>query len=295
MTILKTTGLTKSYQDSIAVDHIDLDIKAGTLVAFLGPNGAGKSTTIKMLTTVLEPSSGTITINNTSDKHRMRESIGIVFQESVLDNELTVRENLDSRAQMYNYISIERVNEVIASVHAQNFSQKPYGALSGGQKRRVDIARALLNKPRLLFLDEPTTGLDIQTRELIWELLTQIQHDEKMTIFLTTHYLEEAEQADDVYIIDHGRIIANGTAAKLKEEHTQNVLLITSGDFEAIINGLTKNIAYHLTPKGLLFNISSVREGITFLNRNIEKINLFEFRQGSMNDVFIKLTGKEIR
>ncbi|KRM95159.1 ABC-type multidrug transport system, ATPase component [Liquorilactobacillus aquaticus DSM 21051] len=295
MTILQATELTKVYKDTIAVDHINLNIKAGDLVAFLGPNGAGKSTTIKMLTTILKPDAGTIRINNLSNPNKIRENIGIVFQESVLDDELTVKENLVSRAQMYPHLSAERVEKVIASVRAQSFADKLYGALSGGQKRRIDIARALLNDPRILFLDEPTTGLDIQTRSLIWELLAQMQHQEKMTIFLTTHYLEEAEQADDVYIIDHGRIVAEGTAAELKEKYTNNVLLITAGDLNAIQKDLPHNIDCRQTAKGLLINVASAHQGIRLLNNYIEKITLFEFRQGSMDDVFIKLTGREIR
>ncbi|AZZ60237.1 ABC transporter ATP-binding protein [Oenococcus sp. UCMA 16435] len=292
--ILNATKLTKIYDKKIAVDNIDINIKAGSLVAFLGPNGAGKSTTIKMLTTILRPSKGKILVDGKANPEEIRKNIGIVFQESVLDQELTVKENLFSRLRLYRRLPKNRVDEVIGIVQAQEFQDQRYGALSGGQKRRVDIARALLNRPKILFLDEPTTGLDIQTRTLIWKTLSLMQKNENLTIFLTTHYLEEADQADDVYIIDHGHLIAHGTSDQLKQKYTKNVLTI-KGDSNFIKKNLPLGIKLHESEGTLIIDINSSQEAISLLSKYSKQVDRFEFRQGTIDDVFISLTGKEIR
>lgn len=195
--LIRTKKLTKTFGDQLVIDHLDLEVEEGMLIAYIGTNGAGKSTTMRMLTGLLAPTSGEIELAPDL-------KIGMVFQESVLDAELTVLDNLRSRLALYRNRDKDWMDKLIRLTRIDAFLNQTYGTLSGGQRRRVDIVRALLNKPNLLFLDEPTTGLDIQTREAIWQLLRQLQAEEKLTIFLTTHYLEEAENADMAYIIDHG-------------------------------------------------------------------------------------------
>lgn len=216
--ILRAKGLTKNYGDHTAVKDINLEFKKGSFNAILGPNGAGKSTTISMLIGLKRATNGQII-------YAPNTRIGVVFQASVLDEKLTVKENLAIRAQQYKGIKGGRVEDLINQLGLTAFQKQLYGALSGGQKRRVDIARALLSNPDILFLDEPTTGLDIQTRKSIWDLLYRLQRDEGMTIILTTHYLDEADEADQLYIIDHGEVIAQGSATEIKSEYASNWLL----------------------------------------------------------------------
>ena len=286
--ILQAKGLTKNYGDHIAVRNIDLEFKKGSFNAILGPNGAGKSTTISMLIGLKRATNGQII-------YEPNTRIGVVFQASVLDEKLTVKENLAIRAQQYKGIKGGRVEDLINQLGLTAFQKQLYGTLSGGQKRRVDIARALLSNPDILFLDEPTTGLDIQTRKSIWDLLYRLQRDEGMTIILTTHYLDEADEADQLYIIDHGKVIAQGSAAEIKSEYASNLLKICFKD-KQVEKFLPKNMPvekenefeYSLYPKSQL-------EAIDYLTQVREKIASFEFRSGTMDDAFIALTGREVR
>ena len=286
--ILQAKGLTKNYGDHIAVRNINLEFKKGSFNAILGPNGAGKSTTISMLIGLKRATNGQII-------YAPNTRIGVVFQASVLDEKLTVKENLAIRAQQYKGIKGGRVENLINQLGLTAFQKQLYGTLSGGQKRRVDIARALLANPDILFLDEPTTGLDIQTRKSIWDLLYRLQRDEGMTIILTTHYLDEADEADQLYIIDHGKVIAQGSAAEIKSEYASNLLKICFKD-KQVEKFLPKNMPvekenefeYSLYPKSQL-------EAIDYLTQVREKIASFEFRPGTMDDAFIALTGREVR
>ena len=286
--ILQAKGLTKNYGDHTAVKDINLEFKKGSFNAILGPNGAGKSTTISMLIGLKRATNGQII-------YAPNTRIGVVFQASVLDEKLTVKENLAIRAQQYKGIKGGRVEDLINQLGLTAFQKQLYGTLSGGQKRRVDIARALLANPEILFLDEPTTGLDIQTRKSIWDLLYRLQRDEGMTIILTTHYLDEADEADQLYIIDHGKVIAQGSAAEIKSEYASNLLKICFKD-KQVEKFLPKNMPvekenefeYSLYPKGQL-------EAIDYLTQVREKIASFEFRPGTMDDAFIALTGREVR
>ena len=286
--ILQAKGLTKNYGDHIAVRNIDLEFKKGSFNAILGPNGAGKSTTISMLIGLKRATNGQII-------YAPNTRIGVVFQASVLDEKLTVKENLAIRAQQYKGIKGGRVEDLINQLGLTAFQKQLYGALSGGQKRRVDIARALLSNPDILFLDEPTTGLDIQTRKSIWDLLYRLQRDEGMTIILTTHYLDEADEANQLYIIDHGKVIAQGSAAEIKSEYASNLLKICFKD-KQVEKFLPQNMPvekenefeYSLYPKSQL-------EAIDYLTQVREKIASFEFRPGTMDDAFIALTGREVR
>ena len=286
--ILQAKGITKNYGDHTAVKDINLEFKKGSFNAILGPNGAGKSTTISMLIGLKRATNGQII-------YAPNTRIGVVFQASVLDEKLTVKENLAIRAQQYKGIKGGRVEDLINQLGLTAFQKQLYGTLSGGQKRRVDIARALLANPDILFLDEPTTGLDIQTRKSIWDLLYRLQRDEGMTIILTTHYLDEADEADQLYIIDHGKVIAQGSAAEIKSEHASNLLKICFKD-KQVEKFLPKNMPvekenefeYSLYPKSQL-------EAIDYLTQVREKIASFEFRPGTMDDAFIALTGREVR
>ena len=286
--ILQAKDLTKNYGDHTAVKDINLEFKKGSFNAILGPNGAGKSTTISMLIGLKRATNGQII-------YAPNTRIGVVFQASVLDEKLTVKENLAIRAQQYKGIKGGRVEDLINQLGLTDFQKQLYGTLSGGQKRRVDIARALLSNPDILFLDEPTTGLDIQTRKSIWDLLYRLQRDEGMTIILTTHYLDEADEADQLYIIDHGEVIAQGSATEIKSEYASNLLKICFKD-KQVEKFLPKNMPvekenefeYSLYPKSQL-------EAIDYLTQVREKIASFEFRPGTMDDAFIALTGREVR
>ncbi|HAT54798.1 MAG TPA: ABC transporter ATP-binding protein [Lactobacillus sp.] len=297
MIILKTNHLTKRYGKHTVVADLNLTVQSGELVAFLGPNGAGKSTTIKMLTSLLPVSEGTVEINQTTDVQSIRQDIGIVFQESILDDTLTVKENLLLRARLYGKQAVANVVPVIDKVGATEFAGQTYGSLSGGQRRRVDIARALLNHPKLLFLDEPTTGLDIQTRSSIWAMLKQMQTDDALTIFLTTHYLEEAEQANDVYIIDYGQLIAHGTAHELKMKFANGVLELWSDDCTALMAQMPSDWVARMDENAKVVQASIPANGnvVDFLDRYRQSYTDFEFRKGSMDDVFLALTGREVR
>ncbi|RID95553.1 ABC transporter ATP-binding protein [Streptococcus constellatus] len=287
--ILETRHLSKVYDNKQAVNDLNLQIETGSFTAILGPNGAGKSTTIQMLTRLLQPTTGEILYNSNI-------KLGVVFQNSVLDDMLTVRENLDIRAGQYNMIDKGKVDSLIEQLGLKKFSTQLYGTLSGGQKRRVDIARALLNNPDVLFLDEPTTGLDIQTRKAIWELIHQLQIKEKMTVILTTHYLDEADDADMIYIVDHGQVIAKGSANQIKENYAQNflkVFVMNSADFKEIMEG---NISFEeVSPNEFLIHPETTEMALELLTRGRSFIWQFEFRPGTMDDAFVALTGREVR
>ena len=287
--ILQAKNISKRYGNHLAVDHIHLQFEKGTFNAILGPNGAGKSTTISMLIGLKQPTQGDII-------YKPGTKIGVVFQTSVLDEMLTVRENLIIRAKQYKGLKPNRVSDLIDRLGLSAFQKQKYGTLSGGQKRRVDIARALLHGPDLLFLDEPTTGLDIQTRKSIWDLLYQLQREEGMTVVLTTHYLDEADEADQIYIVDHGKVIAQGSALDIKSQYATNILKIRFKERQQIES--LKSSGVSVEQQGQLeyiFQPESEREAIDYLVQVRDKIAHFEFRPGTMDDAFIALTGREVR
>jgi ABC-2 type transport system ATP-binding protein len=223
--IIQVKNLVKKFKDFTAVDSISFEVKEGEIFAFLGPNGAGKSTTIRMLTTLLKPESGEIMINGhdpVKQKHAARESFGIVFQDPSLDSDLTTLENMQLHAVLYKMPREQRtkkIEELLKFVDLWDRKGEFVKNFSGGMKRRLEIARGLLHKPKILFLDEPTLGLDPQTRNHMWNYIKEINEKERMTIFFTTHYMEEAEKiAQRIAIIDHGKIVASGTVEELKEQ-----------------------------------------------------------------------------
>ncbi|TOZ02942.1 ABC transporter ATP-binding protein [Leuconostoc pseudomesenteroides] len=287
--ILKTINLTQKYGDHTAVDGINMDIEKGSLTAVLGPNGAGKSTTMRMLTGIRKPSSGDII-------YAPNTTIGVVFQSSVLDNQLTVKENLMIRAKQYRQVGLKQVEILIHDLGLTQFAGQLYGTLSGGQKRRVDIARALLNNPDILFLDEPTTGLDIQTRLAIWQLLHDLQQTRQLTIVLTTHYLDEADHAQQVYVVDHGQIIASGSANQIKQRYASNQLTIFTPDARSLSEKLPDNIGSQvINEHEILIKTGNATEAISLITQHQSILTNFEYRLGTMDDAFVALTGKEMR
>lgn len=273
-------GLTKRYREVTAVDDVSFDVQAGSVFAFLGTNGAGKSTTIGCLTTLVNPDAGVLTVAGhdiASEPDAVRQALGVVFQDSILDPALTVRENLTVRAQAYlgSRAAIrDRIDQLVDLVELGEFIDRRYGRLSGGQRRRVDIARALVHDPRIVFLDEPTTGLDPASRQVVWRSLHDLRERTGLTVFLTTHYMEETEEADQVSIIDHGRIIASGTPTQLRAQHSSSILTLTTEAGTEQIPVPDATAARHL------------------LAERGDAVVDFEFRHGRMDDVFLALTGR---
>lgn len=283
--IIEVDHLMKSYGTVKAVQDISFYVEEGGLFAFLGPNGAGKSTTINMICTFLRPDGGSVVVDGSrlgeDDKH-IRENIGIVFQNSLLDDLLTVEENLFIRGSFYNLKGDALKKAVLKAAKAtelMGFLRRPYGKLSGGQRRRADIARALIHTPRVLFLDEPTTGLDPQSRRSIWNTIKKLQAEQGMTVFLTTHYMEEAEDADYCIVVDDGEIAAKGTPSDLKGRYAKDKLRILLAESGETIN----------------LKLGSTIEALEILKKYEGDIKEFTVEKGSMDDVFIGITGKEIR
>lgn len=281
--LIRTKDLIKTFRDKTVIEHLNLEVEEGKLLAYIGTNGAGKSTTMKMLTGLLKPTSGEIEL--AADL-----KIGMVFQESVLDEELTVLDNLKSRQALYRKQDKAWLEKIIQLTGLDAFLNQTYGTLSGGQRRRVDIVRALLNKPNLLFLDEPTTGLDIQTRRAIWEILHRLQREENLTIFLTTHYLEEAENADMAYIIDHGKVLAKGSAKELKETYSKPYLLVETSDVAAFSDLDCKRLG----DGRLKIIVEDSAKALAILSDKRTVINDFDYVKANINDVFLNITGREM-
>jgi len=303
--IIEVENFAKSYGDVKAVKGISFYVEEGKMFSFLGPNGAGKSTTIDTLCTLMDFDSGKVTINGFDLKtqaHEIRKSIGVVFQDSVLDELLTVRENLYIRAGLYysNKDDINRmVDEVTKVIELSGFINRPYGKLSGGQRRRADIATALLHRPKILFLDEPTTGLDPQTRLAVWETIKKLQAQSGMTVFLTTHYMEEATDSDFIIIIDHGEIAAKGTPQELKTEYSGDSIQLISHNLESatqIQNTLSElNMEYSANGSTIIAKLPDTMASIAILENCKQHVKSYQVLQGSLDDAFIGITGKGIR
>lgn len=300
--IIEIQNLKKSYGDVKAVDGLDFYVETGKLFAFLGPNGAGKSTTIDIICTFLKPDEGEVSINGLSlgkDDDKIRSIIGAVFQDGLLDNLLTVKENLKIRGSFYGLKGDElskAVNKAIEITGVDDFAKRPYGKLSGGQRRRADIARALINTPKILFLDEPTTGLDPQTRKNVWETILKLQKEKDMTIFLTTHYMEEAAAADYVIVIDDGKISAKGTPSELREKYSSDTLMLSFKDEAAVFNILkSTSLDFKKIGDQFLIKIPSTMAALPIIEQCKNYITSFEVHNGTMDDAFIGITGKEIR
>lgn len=302
--IIEVTDLKKSYGNIQAVKSLSFYVEQGQLFAFLGPNGAGKSTTIDIITTFLKKDGGEVIIDGCclgNDDSKIKERIGAVFQDNVLDARLTVRENIIIRGSLYG-LKGEKLKQAtekaIRAAEVEEFQNRMYGKLSGGQRRRADIARALVNTPKILFLDEPTTGLDPQTRKTVWQTIQKLQSETGMTVFLTTHYMEEAAEADYVVVIDGGEIAAKGTPAQLKENYAGDFLKLTpkKSSYNTLVSMLQKEHFKYTEVGGILkINIKNTLEALPILEQHRDKIDGFEVLNGTMDDAFIAITGKEIR
>lgn len=279
---IEVQELTKRYGEQVAVDHISFRVKAGSLIGFLGVNGAGKTTVINMLATLLKPDGGKVSVCGYElgkEDNKIREAIGIVYQQNCLDELLTVKENLLCRGILHGLSKKDarkQYDKLTEILKLGDITKKKYKTLSGGQKRRCEIAAALMHAPKILFLDEPTTGLDPATRIGVWNIIEQLQREERMTVFLTTHYMEEAAKADDIIIIDRGRIITSGTPFELKEQYASDKLkLYRKGEVETI-------------------TLKSTMEAIPILQKYVGELEGFEVIQGNMDDVFVNVVGKEL-
>ena len=297
---IEVNNLVKQYGTATAVNNISFEVKQGSLFAFLGENGAGKSTTINMLSTILPKTSGQVRVMGHElgkEDDAIRKSIGIVFQNSVLDGNLTVKQNLFTRGAYYGYSKkeiTEGLSDLWDEFNLEDIWNKSYENLSGGQRRRIDIARALIHKPDILFLDEPTTGLDPMSRKMVWDYINHLRKNENLTIFLTTHYMEETTEADNVVIMDKGTIIAEGSPAELKSRYTGKKLIWyterNDENTKLIEASSTPGFSYEADHYNILMD-----EGIMeFIWKNKDFIKDFEIIKGTMDDVFLTLTGKEM-
>lgn len=298
--IIEIHDLKKYYGEVKAVDGISFEVKEGSLFAFLGLNGAGKSTTINIICQILKKDSGQILVNGLDlDKHSndIKRLIGVVFQNSALDGILNVKDNLTIRAGYYGLKGKawkERLDELTKLLELEKILKKPMKNLSGGQRRRVDIARGLINYPKILILDEPTTGLDPQTRKRIWNLIEDLRKSKKMTVFLTTHYMEEANKADKVVILDAGRIVANDTPHKLKNRYAGDYIkafMPKNEDFETLIEkDLGKIPEYY--GEFYKIKIKNSEDAKDLFKKYDKYLTDFEVLKGDMDDVFLTITGK---
>ncbi|KUF33057.1 ABC transporter ATP-binding protein [Lysinibacillus fusiformis] len=303
MTIaIEVENLCKHYGEQQAVKGISFTVEQGTLFAFLGANGAGKSTTIEILCTLLKKSSGQVTINGftldaSNDNGDIRKSIGVVFQQSILDERLTVRENILHRGQTYGLSKTqltENYQFVSTYLHLDDIEKQKYGTLSGGQKRRADIARALIHRPSVLFLDEPTTGLDPQTRQFVWQAIKQLQQETNMTVFLTTHYMEEAAVAHQVLVLKQGTIVAQGTPDALKTKYAYDSMALVFHNPLKGVRWLEENALSYTEKQGIYtIRLSSTLHALTLLKQAEKLIASFEVIKGSMDDVFLHIMAEE--
>ena len=289
MNVIEVSGLTKAYGALTAVDQISFTVEKGTMLGFLGINGAGKSTAINMLSTLLKPDSGEVTICG----HRLgreddaiRREIGVVYQQNVLDELLSVRENLLCRGQLHGATPAQArqtLERLVDLLKLEDILKKRYKFLSGGQKRRCEIAAALMHTPRILFLDEPTTGLDPATRKDVWQMIRTLRLQEDMTVFLTTHYMEEAADADRIIILDHGKVVAQGTPFQLKERYAKDKLRLYTEENLALSGTVT--------PYGMELTLDSTLQALPILEQVKHQIRGFEVIQGDMDDVFLNAVG----
>ena len=304
--ILEVQDLVKTFGNLIAVDEVSFGVEKGEVFGFLGPNGAGKTTTISMLCTLLKPTAGTATVNGfdiIEQKNEVRESIGLVFRDPSLDDRLTARENLVFHAVVYHVprdVRQERIKEVLDMVSLSDRADDRVETYSGGMKRRLEIARGLLHYPKVLFLDEPTIGLDPQTRNYIWEYIEDLKKREGITIFLTTHYMEEAEHCDRIAVIDLGKIIALDTPEVLKDNVGGDVIKLKTEDDDASKEELQRRfpeLEMITDPEcKLCFKTDKGEEFIPELIRDFgTKIVSVSIHRPTLDDVFLQLTGKEIR
>lgn len=296
--IIEIHGLTKRFGELCAVDDLSFVVKEGELFAFLGVNGAGKSTTINIMCGQLSKNAGQIIIDGLDiDKNidEVKSKLGVVFQNSVLDSSLSVYDNLESRAALYGIVGDAfkaRLRELASMLDFEDLLKRGVGRLSGGQRRRIDIARALLHKPKILILDEPTTGLDPQTRKTIWQVVSSLRKTENMTVLLTTHYMEEAADADYVVIIDSGKIAAKGSPIELKNQYTGDFVTLYGVSEEQVLKIAE---SYEKIPGAHRISVPDTAAATALIIKNPELFSDYEITKGKMDDVFLTVTGKKLK
>ena len=302
--IITVENLVKKFGELAAVNNISFQVSPGEIFGFLGPNGAGKTTTINILCTLSRPTSGQATINGFNVVHQqnqVRQSIGLVFQDPSLDERLSGLQNMRFHAMVYNVpaaVRNQRIEHMLRMVELWDKRSNTVRTYSGGMKRRLELARGLLHYPKVLFLDEPTLGLDPQTRNHIWDYILEMRQREGTTIFLTTHYMDEAENADRIAIIDHGKLVAMDTPAKLKSTVGKDIVSVKTGDNEKAADEICQRYQVEVRPDGdvLTFEVASGEEFLpTFIKEFGTKIISINLRRPSLEDVFLKLTGREMR
>lgn len=293
--IIEIKNLHKSFGTVKAVSDLSFRVKKGELFAFLGVNGAGKSTTISMICGTLQKDSGELCVcgYGENDFDKVKNKIGVVFQSSVLDKALSVYDNLAARASLYNITGAsfkQRMNELQELLDFKDILNRPVGKLSGGQRRKADVARALIHNPELLILDEPTTGLDPKTRQTLWAAVSQLQKTRGMTVFLTTHYMEEAADADYVVIIDEGKIVTEGTPLDLKNKYANDYILLYSADENDVIS---LGLPYEKNSTGFRITLSDTSVATQTIIAHPTLFSDYEIIKGKMDDVFLNVTGKK--
>lgn len=299
--IIQVNHLKKYFKEIKAVDDISFKVKKGQLYGFLGVNGAGKSTTINILCTLLNSTEGEIFVCGHrlgKDDREIRRKIGVVFQDNTLDNRLTIKENLLMRASLYDkdeksiHKNLKYVSDIL---DIGDLMKRQFSKLSGGQKRRCEIAKALMNRPEIIFLDEPTTGLDPQTRQNVWESIERLRKEDQMTVFLTTHYMEEAAKAQYISIMEAGRLVADGTPSELKEKYAHDMLKLVPENTVQLIEHLENaKLSYERRSNHIRVIIPDSMFGLEVLNHTKEYLKSFEVIQGTMDDVFLNITGKSL-
>ncbi len=302
--IIKVENLVKRFGEVVAVDNISFSVAPGEIFGFLGPNGAGKTTTINILCTLSKPTSGKATIDGfdvVRQQSKVRQSIGLVFQDPSLDERLSGLQNLRFHAMVYNMpasVREPRIEQVLKMIELWDKRRSEVRTYSGGMKRRLELARGLLHYPKVLFLDEPTLGLDPQTRKRVWEYILELRQREGITIFLTTHYMDEADKADRIAIIDYGKLVALDTPERLKKIVGKDIVSVKTDDNDRAAEEI--RLRYRIEARrdsdGLTFDIASGDEFLpTFIKEFGTKILSVSLRRPSLDDVFLKLTGREIR
>ena len=295
--IIRIDGLEKRFGEVHAVNNLSFRVKRSELFAFLGVNGAGKSTTISIMCGLLEKDGGNVEIcgkNVGTDMREIAKKLGVVFQNSALDARLSVKDNLVSRAALYGIYGAEaknRIGELAEKLCFKDLMTRTVGKLSGGQRRRIDVARALLHKPEVLILDEPTTGLDPQTRKTLWEVIRDLRLHDGMTVFLTTHYMEESTDADYVIILDSGKIAAEGTPLELKNRYTGDFVTVYNAD-EQTIKDL--GFPYEKIRNAFRISVKNTAEARDLIIKHPAVFSDFEITKGKMDDVFLAVTGKKL-
>ena len=294
--IIKINHLCKSFGEVKAVQDLSFCVKEGELFAFLGINGAGKSTTINIICGQLSKDGGSVEIDGADleqNLNHIKGTLGVVFQNSVLDSALSVYDNLQSRAALYGITGTAfkgRLSELAKLLDFENLLKRSVGKLSGGQRRRIDIARALINRPRILILDEPTTGLDPQTRKTLWSVISDLRRNDNMTVFLTTHYMEEAAEADYVVILDSGKISAEGTPLELKNAYTGDFIILYGIDENAV---KSLGVEYEKLRDAYRLSVPNTAKATELIIKHPGTFTDYEITKGKMDDVFLNVTGKK--